>query len=71
MSKQKKQYMYTTCSEIVVFMYRTGKSMNNVLSYCGLVDARISASEKDLPVSLTVHSLYIIPSTFGWWIQTN
>ena len=24
--------------------------MNNVLSYCGLVDARISASEKDLPV---------------------
>ena len=27
-----------------------GNSMNNVLSYCGLVDARISASEKDLPV---------------------
>ena len=25
--------------------------MNNILSYCGLVDARISASEKDLPVS--------------------
>ena len=25
-------------------------SMNNLLSYCGLVDARISASEKDLPV---------------------
>ena len=24
--------------------------MNNFLSYCGLVDARISASEKDLPV---------------------
>ena len=24
--------------------------MNNVLSYGGLVDARISASEKDLPV---------------------
>ena len=42
--------MYTTCSELVVFMYRTGKSMNNLLSYCGLVDARISASEKDLPM---------------------
>ena len=42
--------MYTTCSELVVFMYWTGKSMNNLLSYCGLVDARISASEKDLPV---------------------
>ena len=25
--------------------------MNNLLSYCGLVDARISASEKDLPVN--------------------
>ena len=24
--------------------------MNNLLSYCGLVDARISASGKDLPV---------------------
>ena len=24
--------------------------MNNLLSYCGLVDARISASEKDSPL---------------------
>ena len=24
--------------------------MNNLSSYCGLVDARISASDKDLPV---------------------
>ena len=24
--------------------------MNNILSYCGLVDARISTSDKDLPV---------------------
>ena len=45
-----KQFMYTTCSELVVFMYWTGKSMNNLLSYCGLVVAWISASEKDLPV---------------------
>jgi hypothetical protein len=29
-----------------------GNSMNNLLSYCGLVDARISASEKDLPVEI-------------------
>ena len=42
--------MYTTFSELVVFMYRTGKSMNNILSYCGLVGARIRASNKDLPV---------------------
>ena len=27
-----------------------GNSVNNILSYCGLVDATISASEKDLPV---------------------
>ena len=27
--------------------------MNNLLSYCGLVDVRISASEKDLPVAST------------------
>ena len=25
--------------------------MNNLLSYCGLVDAKIRASDKDLPVS--------------------
>ena len=42
--------MYTTCSELVIFMYLTRNSMNNLLSYCGLVDARISASDKDLPV---------------------
>ena len=42
--------MFSWCSELVVFMYWTGNSMNNLLSYCGLVDARISGSEKDLPV---------------------
>ena len=31
-------------------MYWTRKSMNNLLSYCGLVDTRIRASNKDLPV---------------------
>ena len=56
------QFMYTTCSELVVFMYWTRNSMNNLLSYCGLVDARISASEKDLPVPLTLLS----PCTLLW-----
>ena len=28
-----------------------GNPMNNVLSYCGLIDAKIRASDKDLPVS--------------------
>ena len=27
--------------------------MNNLLSYCGLVDPRISASDKDLPVTIS------------------
>ena len=42
--QNKKQFVYTTCAELVV------QSMNNLLSYCGLVDPRISASDKDLPV---------------------
>ena len=40
----------TTCSDLVVFIYWTRNSMNNLLSYFGLVNVRISASEKDLPV---------------------
>ena len=47
-----KQFMYTTCSEFVVFMYWTCRSMNNLFSYCGLVDARIRVSNKDLPVGI-------------------
>ena len=68
------QYMKTTSSEHVVYincsecqnkkticvvlMYWTRNSMNNLLSYCGLVDARISASEKDLPVQDTIPVLF-------------
>ena len=35
--------------------------MNNLLSYCGLVNARISASEKYLPVSVfdLINKLYL------------
>ena len=29
-----------------------GNSMNDLLSYCGLIDAKIRASDKDLPVCL-------------------
>ena len=45
--------MFCPCSALVAFMCWTGNSMihmNNLLSYCWLVDARISASEKDLLV---------------------
>ena len=44
------QFMYTTRSDLGIFMYWTGDSMNNLLSYCVLVELRISASEKYLPV---------------------
>ena len=36
--------------ELGIFMYWTCNSMNNLWSYCGLVDAKIRASDKDLPV---------------------
>ena len=56
------QFMYTTCSELGIFMYWTGDSMNNILSYFGLVEVRISASEKDLPVP-PVPPVYFVLST--------
>ena len=37
-------------SELAIFMYRIRNSMNNHSAYCGLVDAKIRASDKDLPV---------------------
>ena len=40
--------VYINC---FVFTFKlVNKSMNNLLSYCGLVEPRISASDKDLPV---------------------
>ena len=38
-----------TCSKLVLL---GGNSVNNLLSYCGLTDARMRASKKDLPVHL-------------------
>ena len=43
-----KQFIYTTSSEPAINRLLIQK--NNLLSYCGLVDARLSASEKNLPV---------------------
>ena len=48
------QFMYTTCSELEIFIYWSGDSMNNLLSYCGLVDAKIRASDNYLPVKGSV-----------------
>ena len=39
--------------ELGIFMYLICNSMNNLSSYCGLVDVKIRASDKDL------HVLYI------------
>ena len=39
------------CTQHVLKLYVWGNSMNNLLSdCCGLTDARMRASEKDLPV---------------------
>ena len=40
------QNMFCPCSGHVLRLKFSLNSMNNLLSYCGLVDARISASEK-------------------------
>ena len=53
MSKQKTicvNKMLSPSSELAIFIYWTCNSKNNRLSYCGLVDAKIRASDKDLPV---------------------
>ena len=36
------------CTQHVLNLYFSSNSMNNLSSYCGLTDARIRASEKDL-----------------------
>ena len=38
--------------ELGIFIYSTCNSMNNLSSYYKLVDAKIRASDKDLPVKL-------------------
>ena len=57
----RENYKRKTWTEHVLPMFYAytfhGNSMNNLLSYCGLVDARISASEKDLPVRVQVLDL--------------
>jgi hypothetical protein len=47
-----------------IFMYWTCNSMNNLWSYCGLVDEKIRASDKDLPV-LSIFFYMNIYSTFS------
>ena len=58
--KNKKKIVNTTRSELGIFMYWTGNSMNNLSSCCGLVDARMSASDKYLSVLLKENSEFIV-----------
>ena len=48
-------YKHRTWAEHALSFH--GNSMNNLLSYCGLVDATISASEKDSPVQKIMYPL--------------
>ena len=48
---QNKNKKNNLCAQHVLSLEFSCNSMNNLLSYCGLVDARISAPDKDLPVS--------------------
>ena len=44
-------FSFPTPIKRFIFTNYNDNITNNLFSYCGLVDARISASEKDLPVS--------------------
>ena len=50
--------MEITCEEHVLPMFCAcsfhGNYMNNLLSYCGLIDAKIGASDIDLPVQILI-----------------
>ena len=39
------------CTQLVLYLYSSGNSMNNLLSDFGLIDSRMRASDTDLPVS--------------------
>ena len=67
--QNKTQFLYTTCSELAIFLYWTRNSMNNLSSYCGLTDSRMSASEKDLPVLTSnrlTNKLCPLNGSFTW-----
>jgi len=65
------QFMYTTCFKLGIFM-------DNLLSYYGLVDARISASDKDFPQEtvlefyLYIRQEFFLNKSLKWmffWLQ--
>ena len=55
-----KLFLYTTCSELLFFLYWSWESMNNLSSYFGLTDSRMRASEKDLPVIIRFSNFLLL-----------
>ena len=49
---QNKNKKINFCTQHVLNLYFSCNSMNNLSSYCGITDARMRASEKDLPVPI-------------------
>ena len=60
--------MFSPCSELGIFMYWTCNSMNNLMSYYELVDAKIRASDKDLPVQCTYNWRIMFLHLFHFWV---
>ena len=50
MSKQTKKNNF--CTQHVLNLFFSCNSMNNLFSYCGLTDARMRVSEKDLSLCI-------------------
>ena len=59
---QNKNKKTNFCTHHVLNLYFYCNSMNNLSSYCGLTDARMRASEKDIPV----RAKRIWDSFFDW-----
>ena len=67
---KEKQVQHMLCTQIVfnvktqdvLSLYYSGNSKKNLMSYHGLIDARMRASDKDLPVSVCV---------WFWWVFNN
>ena len=43
------------CTQHVLNLYFSSNSMNNLLSYCGLTESRMKASDTNLPVLTYIH----------------
>ena len=66
--------MFSTCSELEDFMYWNCNSMNNLFSYCGLVNGKIRAADKDLPVQyqkILIRKVNGSGNNFVKWVITT